>query len=100
MSPGVWQDLEPDVVYTIGRFRVAFSKDVLKTLAKTDPRGKHYKAIEKGPIAPRGQANGLVRSEEPGYRWKTKVLGKGGAMRVHGRYLEEEVLYFDLITWH
>lgn len=79
-----WQDFEPDAVYIVGQFRVAFGKDVLKALAKVDPHGKHYRAIQKGPIAPRGQANGLIRSEEPGYRWKTKVLGKGGAMRFTG----------------
>ncbi len=31
---------------------------------------------------------------------KTKALGQGGAMRVHGRYLANGTLYFDLITRH
>jgi len=31
---------------------------------------------------------------------KTKVLGKGGSVRVHGRHLQDDTLYFDLITRH
>jgi hypothetical protein len=66
--------------------------------------GKPYylggQRVEKGRIAPRGQANGLVPSQEPGYVLKTKVLGHGGGVRVHGRHLEDGTLLFDLITRH
>ena len=95
----MWQDLKPDEFYLIGDTRVAFDKDVLAILSKADHRGKHLRAIEKGRVASRGQS-GLVPSEVQGYALKTKVLGKGGAMRVHGRHLADGTLYFDLITHH
>jgi len=95
----MWQDIEPDTPYTIGSTQVAFSEDVLRLLRKIDSRDKHWKAIEKGRVAPRRQS-GLVPSEMHGYALKTKVLGQGGAVRVHGRYLVNGTLYFDLITRH
>jgi len=87
------------VPYLIGDMRVAFDKDVLILLRRIDRRGKHLKAIEKGRVAPRGQS-GLVLSEVRGYALKTKVLGQGGAVRVHGRHLADGTLCFDLITRH
>lgn len=93
----MWQDFEPDALYIIGDAQVAFSKDVLNLLRKIDRQDKHLRAIEKGRVAPHGQ-NGLVPSEVQGYALKTKVLGQGGAARVHGRCLEDGTLYFDLIT--
>ena len=95
----MWQDLAPDELYLIGDTQVAFSKDVLYTLRRIDRQGKHLRAIEKGRIAPRGQ-KGLVSSEMRSYTLKTKVMGQGGAVRVHGRHLEDGTLYFDLITQH
>jgi len=95
----MWQDIEPDEPCVIGETRVAFEEDVLRLLRRIDPRGKHWKAIEKGRVAPQGQS-GLVPSEVRGYALKTKVLGQGGATRVHGRYLADGTLYFDLITRH
>ncbi len=95
----MWQDFEPDVSYLIGDMQVAFSKDALGLLRKIDPQGKHLRAIEKGHVAPRGQS-GLVPSEVQGYTLKTKVLGLGGAVRVHGRYLADGTVCFDLITRH
>lgn len=95
----MWQDIEPDAPYLIGGTQVAFDKDVLGLLRKIDPRGKHLKAIEKGRVAPHGRS-GLVSSEVQGYALKTKVLGQGGAVRVHGRYLLDSTLYFDLVTRH
>lgn len=99
MTVTVWQNLEPDVPYLIGDTRGAFSKNVLRSLCRFDAHGKHLKAIEKGRVPPHGQ-NGMVPSEIQGYELKTKVLGQGGAMRVHGRRLTEGILYFDLITRH
>ena len=95
----MWQDLEPDIPYQIGDTWIAFSKDVLTLLDRVDRQGKHLRAIEKGRVAPRGQS-GLVPSEVRGYTLKTKVLGRGGAVRAHGRYLADGTLYFDLITRH
>jgi hypothetical protein len=95
----MWQDIEPDTAYLIGDTQVAFDEGVLVILRRIDPRGKHLKAIERGRVAPRGQ-NGLVPSEVQGYALKTKVLGQGGAVRVHGRYLADGTLHFDLITRH
>lgn len=95
----MWENIEPGIPYLVGGQRVAFAKDVLKVLSRVDPRGKHWKAIEKGRVAPRGQS-GLVPSEVRGYALKTKVLGQGGDVRVHGRRLEDGTLFFDLITRH
>lgn len=95
----MWQDIEPDEPYVIGETRVAFDEDVLSLLRRTDPHGKHWRAIEKGHVAPRGQS-GLVPSEIRGYALKTKVMGQGGALRVHGRYLADGTLYFDPVTHH
>lgn len=96
----VWRGYEPGKPYYLGGQRVAFTQDVLRALARIDPHGRHFKAIEKGRIAPRGQANGLVPSQEPSYVLKTKVLGHGGGVRVHGWHLEDGTLLFDLITRH
>lgn len=95
----MWQDFEPDAPHLIGDTQVAFSRDVLRSLRKIDRQGKHLRAIVKGCVAPRGQS-GLVPSEVQGYTLKTKILGRGGAVRVHGRYLPDGTLYFDLITRH
>jgi len=96
----MWENFEPDKPYSIGGRQVAFSKRVLRILQRVDLNGKHLKAIEKGRVAPRGRANGLVPSELKGYAWKTKVLGSGGDVRVHGKYLPDGTLLFNLVMRH
>ena len=95
----VWDDFEPDIRYTIGDFTITFDKRVLEELRRADPNGKHLKAIQHGRVRPKGQA-GLVPSELRGYALKTKVVGKGGAMRVHACILDDGTLYFKRITKH
>lgn len=94
-----WDDIVADIVYRIGEYEVAFSQSVLRRMRRYDPQTKHLKAIEKGSVGPKGQT-GLVPSEEPGYDLKTKVLGKGGALRVYGYFREDDVLYFDQVGRH
>ena len=98
--PSVWDDLNPAQIYSIGGQRVSFSKLIRRMLQGVDAQGKHVKAIEKGRIAPKGQANGLVPSELEGYALKTKIWGAGGDLRIHGRYRPDNVLFFDRATRH
>jgi hypothetical protein len=95
----VWEDFEPGIRYVVGDFTVTFNKRVLEDLRRADPNGKHLRAIQLGRVGPRGQA-GLVPSELRSYTIKTKVLGKGGAIRVHARILDDGTLYFERITRH
>ena len=71
---------------------VSFASEQIQQGIRYDGNNKHLKAISKGIVAPRGNM-GLVASEVEGYDWKSKVLGKGGDRRFHGKMLDG-ILYF------
>jgi hypothetical protein len=91
--PSAWQAIQPDQTYRSREDRlVAFSPGQIKLGIFYDSIGKHLRAIDKGVVPPQGSM-GLVPSEEPGYDFKSKILGKGGDRRFHGRVIEG-ILYF------
>lgn len=91
--PNVWQEIQPDQVYQSSEGRlVSFSSAQIKLGILYDPIGKHLRAINKGLVPPNG-STGLVPSEEPSYDFKSKVLGKGGDRRFHGKIVEG-ILHF------
>lgn len=85
--------IQPDSVYrTRNEMLVSFSSEQIQQGIRYDATNKHLKAIEKGRVAPRGNM-GLVPSEVEGYDLKSKVLGKGGDRRFHGKIIDG-VLHF------
>ncbi|MCL1470204.1 hypothetical protein [Argonema antarcticum] len=66
---------------------------------KYDQNNKHLKAIEKGQVSPRGNI-GLVPSEVEGYDLKSKVLGKGGDRRFHGKIIDGVLHFPGFVTEH
>lgn len=91
--PSTWQKIYPDQVYRSDEGRlVSFSQAQIQLGILYDPIGKHLKAIHKGIVPPKGNT-GLVPSQESGYDLKSKILGKGGDRRFHGR-ITEGILYF------
>lgn len=66
---------------------------------KYDSNGKHLKLIEKGQVASRGNI-GLVPSQEEGFDLKSKVLGKGGDRRFHGKFIDDVLHFPGLVTEH
>ncbi len=95
--PNNWADIQPDLVYqTINGQLVSFGKEQIQLGVKYDSNNKHLKTIAKGQVPSRGNI-GLVPSELEGYDWKTKVLGKGGDRRFHGKIIEG-VLHFPGFT--
>jgi hypothetical protein len=91
--PDHWQDIQAEIVYTSIEPRlIAFSANQIQMGGLYDSAGKHLKAINKGIVPPNGNI-GLVPSELPDYDLKSKILGKGGDRRFHGR-IEAAVLYF------
>jgi len=98
--PNSWQEIQPDTVYqtTDGRL-VSFGKDQIQLGITYDQNGKHLRAIEKGRVPPKGN-NGLVPSQEAGYDLKSKVLGKGGDYRFHGRIIDGVLHFPGKITDH
>jgi hypothetical protein len=98
--PETWFKLRPDVVYqTSQNLRVSFSLEQIKLGLKYDQASKHLRAISKGEVSARG-AIGLVKSQEIGFDLKSKVLGKGGDCRFHGKFLESVLHFPGLITRH
>ncbi|MBV8883817.1 MAG: hypothetical protein JO235_07430 [Chroococcidiopsidaceae cyanobacterium CP_BM_RX_35] len=91
--PNTWQEIQPDAIYQSleGRL-VSFNINQIKLGILYDPIGKHLRAINKGLVPSKGNT-GLVPSEEPGYDFKSKILGKGGDRRFHGKVVEG-ILYF------
>lgn len=88
-----WQEIQPDVVYQSAEGRlVSFSKTQIQLGVLYDPIGKHLRAINKGLVPPKGNT-GMVPSEQADYDFKTKVLGKGGDRRFHGKIIEG-ILHF------
>ncbi|MBW4601669.1 MAG: hypothetical protein KME29_19370 [Calothrix sp. FI2-JRJ7] len=92
--PDVWEDIKPDTVYqTKSGMLVSFSKKQIFFAKTKDREANHIRAIEKGEVPPQGN-QGLVRSEEPGFDFKSKALGKGTAhYRFHGKIING-VLHF------
>ena len=91
--PNTWQDIQADTIYrSLEGRRVSFSIKQIKLGILYDPIGKHLRAINKGLVPARGNT-GLVPSEEPGYDFKSKILGKGGDLRFHGKIVEG-ILHF------
>lgn len=91
--PHDWPDIQADTVYLSTEPRkISFSATQAQIGTLYDSPGKHLKAINKGLVPPQGNT-GLVPSELPGYDLKSKVLGKGGDRRFHGK-IEGEVLHF------
>lgn len=93
LLPNSWQEIEPLIVYcsTEGR-RVSFSNNQIRLGLIYDPVGKHLRAINKGLVPSKGSM-GIVPSEEVDYDFKSKVLGKGGDRRFHGKIIEG-ILHF------
>lgn len=91
--PTTWQEIQPDEVYqsTEGRL-VSFSEAQIQLGMLYDPIGKHLRAINKGLVSPKGNT-GLVPSEEANFDFKSKILGKGGDRRFHGKIVEG-ILHF------
>jgi hypothetical protein len=98
--PNSWADIQPDTIYqATNGLLVSCSQAQIQLGIKYDQNNKHLKAIEKGIVAPRGNI-GLVPSEVEDYELKSKVLGKGGDRRFHGKIIDG-VLYFPgFITEH
>jgi hypothetical protein len=91
--PDHWRDIEPDLVYCSLEPRlVSCRADQIQLGMLYDAQGKHLKAINKGIVSARGNI-GLVPSELPDYDLKSKILGKGGDRRFHGKIVEG-ILYF------
>ncbi len=91
--PNGWADIQPDIIYqATNGLLVSFSQTQIQIGIKYDQNNKHLKAIEKGIVAPRGNI-GLVPSEVEDYELKSKVLGKGGDRRFHGKILDG-ILHF------
>lgn len=98
--PNNWADIQPDTVYqTINGQLLSFSQEQIKLGIKYDQNNKHLKAIEKGQVPTRGNT-GLVLSQEEGYNFKTKVLGKGGDRRFHGKLIDGVLHFPGLATEH
>ncbi|WP_254567174.1 hypothetical protein [Oscillatoria sp. HE19RPO] len=96
--PASWSEIQPDRVYTTqNKMLVSFGTKQINQGEQYDgTTNKHLKAIEKGRVTPRGNM-GLVTSEVEGYDLKSKVLGKGGDRRFHGKIIDG-VLHFPGYT--
>jgi hypothetical protein len=91
--PDRWKDIQAEHFYSSAEPRLlAFSATQIQLGILYDSLGKHLKAINKGLVAAQGSI-GLVPSEVPDYDLKSKILGKGGDRRFHGK-IEDDILYF------
>lgn len=98
--PNSWEDIQPDTIYqATNGLLVSFSQAQIQLGIKYDQNNKHLKAIEKGIVAPRGNI-GLVSSEIEDYELKSKVLGKGGDRRFHGKILDGVLHFPGFFTEH
>lgn len=98
--PNRWQEIQADETYCSaeGQF-VLFSPTQIQLGLLYDPIGKHLKAINKGLVPPNGNS-GLVPSEALEYDLKSKILGKGGDRRFHGRIVESILQFPGKMTTH
>ncbi len=95
-----WADIQPDIIYqATNGLLVSFNQSQIQLGIKYDQNNKHLKAIEKGIVAPRGNI-GLVPSEVEDYELKSKVLGKGGDRRFHGKILDGVLHFPGFFTEH
>ena len=95
-----WQEIDSGVIYAFSEYgRVSFVPIQVQLGLLYDPLGKHLRAIRKGFVAPKGNS-GLVPSEEPGYDFKSKVLGKGGDRRFHGTMVDGILEFSGKMTNH
>lgn len=98
--PNNWTDIQPDTVYiSSSGLLVSFASDQIKLGIKYDLNGKHLKAIDKGQVPSRGNI-GLVPSQEEDFDLKSKVLGKGGDRRFHGKFIGDVLHFPGLVTEH
>ena len=91
--PDRWRDVQPHSLYSSTEPRLlSFSPTQIQLGIFYDSLSKHLKAINKGIVSAQGSI-GLVPSEVPDYDLKSKILGKGGDRRFHGK-VEDDILYF------
>jgi hypothetical protein len=91
--PSRWQEIRAGEIYCSSEGRsVSFGEPQVQLGILYDSLGKQLKAINKGIVPPKGNS-GLVPSEESGYEFKSKILGKGGDRRFHGKIVEG-ILHF------
>lgn len=97
--PNRWQGINANKIYRAGDRLVSFSQTQIDLGMLYDAIGKHLRAIQKGLVPPKG-SNGLVPSEEPDYDFKSKILGKGGDRRFHGKMIERVLHFPGKMTTH
>jgi hypothetical protein len=98
--PNRWQEIQADEIYRSSEGRLAsFSQSQVQLGILYDGLGKHLRAINKGLVPPKGNS-GLVPSEEDGYDLKSKILGKGGDRRFHGKVVEGVLHFPGKVTSH
>lgn len=98
--PNCWQEIQADETYCSAEGRlVLFSPTQIQLGILYEPLGKHLRAINKGLVPPNGNS-GLVPPEALEYDLKSKVLGKGGDRRFHGRIVEGILQFPGKMTTH
>jgi len=98
--PNRWQEIQADETYCSVEGRlVSFSPSQIQLGILYDPLGKHLRAINKGLVPPKGNS-GLVPSEALDYDLKSKILGKGGDRRFHGKIVEGVLQFPGKMTTH
>jgi len=98
--PNSWADIQPEIAYETTHCQlVSFGTEQIEMGIKYDQNNKHLKAIEKGQVPPRGNI-GLVPSPAEGYDLKSKVLGKGGDRRFHGKFINGVLHFPGFVTEH
>jgi hypothetical protein len=98
--PNCWQEIQPKQTYCskTGQL-VSFRQTQIQLGILYDASGKHLKSIDKGLVSPKGNS-GLVPSEESGYDFKSKILGKGGDRRFHAKIIEGILHFPGSMTTH
>jgi hypothetical protein len=92
--PTSWLEIQSETIYqTKAGVVVSFSKKQILFAKNKDRDGNHLRAISKGEVPSQGH-QGLVRSEEAGFDFKSKVLGKSVShYRFHAKFING-VLHF------
>jgi len=100
LLPQNWLDIQADMIYLTSQgMKVSFALAQIQQGIRYDGNNKHLKAINKGIVPPRGNM-GLVASEIDEYDWKSKILGKGGDRRFHGKLIDAVLHFPDFYTDH
>jgi hypothetical protein len=98
--PNRWQEIQAEQTYGAAEgLLVSFSPTQIQLRILYDAFGKHLRAINKGLVSPKGNS-GLVPSEELEFDLKSKILGKGGDRRFHGRMVEGILHFPGKMTHH